>query len=252
VARRVIDGRPRARVVITGMIVETQVVSRGNSPVYRCTLEDGSGELDILFLGRSSVPGFSVGTRCSVEGLALKEDNRLAVWNPLYRFEAPVIDPGPSDESSVVEEATLRDEAAPDGGFVEKRIEAGQEEKQHLEAKGGAFIALGRFGPEQQAAADEHKGEAGQHPALHRAGHFHRPHVRHEDSDEPKIGDQDETDGQGQSDNMGAFDDGENDQRFADGGPDGGVLNPLEQGQKGHVRGYGRAWPPLTTFNCLL
>jgi two-component system sensor histidine kinase KdpD len=114
VARRVIDGRPRARVVITGMIVETQVVSRGNSPVYRCTLEDGSGELDILFLGRSSVPGFSVGTRCSVEGLALKEDNRLAVWNPLYRFEAPVIDPGPSDESSVVEEATLRDEAAPD------------------------------------------------------------------------------------------------------------------------------------------
>jgi two-component system sensor histidine kinase KdpD len=114
VARRVIDARPRARVVITGTIVETQVVSRGNSPVYRCTLEDGSGELDVLFLGRSSVPGFSVGTRCSVEGLALIEDNRLAVWNPLYRFEASVTDPGPSDESFVVEEATLRDEAAPD------------------------------------------------------------------------------------------------------------------------------------------
>ena len=109
VARRVIDGRPRARVVITGTIVETQVVSRGNSPVYRCTLEDGSGELDILFLGRSSVPGFRVGTRCSVEGVALNEDNRLAVWNPLYRFEAPVTDPGPSDESSVGEELAPTD-----------------------------------------------------------------------------------------------------------------------------------------------
>jgi two-component system sensor histidine kinase KdpD len=109
VARRVIDARPRARVVATGTIVATEVTSRGSSPVFCCTLHDGSGELDVLFLGRSSVPGFSVGTRCSVEGLALNEDNRLAVWNPLYRFEAPVTDPRPSDESSVGEELASTD-----------------------------------------------------------------------------------------------------------------------------------------------
>ena len=112
VARRVIDARPRARVVATGTIVATEVTSRGSSPVFCCTLHDGSGELDVLFLGRSSVPGFRVGTRCSVEGLALTEDNRLAVWNPLYRFEAPVTDPGPSDESSVGEELALTDKPA--------------------------------------------------------------------------------------------------------------------------------------------
>ena len=112
VARRVIDARPRARVVATGTIVATEVTSRGSSPVFCCTLHDGSGELDVLFLGRSSVPGFSVGTRCSVEGLALIEDNRLAVWNPLYRFEAPVTDPGPSDESSVGEELAPTDKPA--------------------------------------------------------------------------------------------------------------------------------------------
>jgi len=112
VARRVIDARPRARVVITGTVVETQVVNRGNSAGYRCTLEDGSGELDILFLGRSSVPGFSMGTRCSVEGVALSENDRMTVWNPLYRFEAPVTDPGPSDESSVGEELAPTDKPA--------------------------------------------------------------------------------------------------------------------------------------------
>ena len=112
VARRVIDARPRARVVATGTIVATEVTSRGSSPVFCCTLDDGSGELDVLFLGRSSVPGFRVGTRCSVEGLALTEENRLAVWNPLYRFEAPVSDPGPSDESFVGEELTPIDTPA--------------------------------------------------------------------------------------------------------------------------------------------
>ena len=117
VARRVIDARPRARVVATGTIVATEVTSRGSSPVFCCTLHDGSGELDVLFLGRSSVPGFRVGTRCSVEGLALTEDNRLAVWNPLYRFEASVTDPGPSDESSVGEKLAPTDELASDGAW---------------------------------------------------------------------------------------------------------------------------------------
>ena len=96
VARRVIDARPRARVVATGTIVATEVTSRGSSPVFCCTLDDGSAELDVLFLGRSSVPGMTVGVRCSVEGVALYEADRLAVWNPLYRLEAMAIDAEPS------------------------------------------------------------------------------------------------------------------------------------------------------------
>jgi two-component system sensor histidine kinase KdpD len=112
VARRLIDARPRARVVATGTIVATEVTSRGDSPVFCCTLQDGSGELDVLFLGRSSVPGFSVGARCSVEGLALNEDNRLAVWNPRYRFETTAPDGEPSGAISPISEESPTDEPA--------------------------------------------------------------------------------------------------------------------------------------------
>ena len=141
VARRVIEARPRARVVATGTIVATEVTSRGSSPVFCCTLHDGSAELDVLFLGRSSVPGFSVGTRCSVEGLALIEDNRLAVWNPLYRFEAPVTDPGPSDESSVGEELAPTDKPASERAWPVPS--QARENGEDVEAAGHFRIYLG-------------------------------------------------------------------------------------------------------------
>ena len=141
VARRVIEARPRARVVATGTIVATEVTSRGSSPVFCCTLHDGSGELDVLFLGRSSVPGFSVGTRCSVEGLALNEDNRLAVWNPLYRFEAPVTDPGPSDESSVGEELASTDKPTSESAWPVPS--QARENGEDVEAAGHFRIYLG-------------------------------------------------------------------------------------------------------------
>ena len=141
VARRVIDARPRARVVATGTIVATEVTSRGSSPVFCCTLHDGSGELDVLFLGRSSVPGFSVGTRCSVEGLALNEDNRLAVWNPLYRFEAPVTDPGSSEESSVGEELAPTDKPTSESAWPVPS--QARENGEDVEAAGHFRIYLG-------------------------------------------------------------------------------------------------------------
>jgi hypothetical protein len=51
-------------------------------------LFDGSGEVGLLFLGRSSVPGIEVGARCTVEGTARMRSDRLVLWNPIYRLEA--------------------------------------------------------------------------------------------------------------------------------------------------------------------
>jgi two-component system sensor histidine kinase KdpD len=92
VARKAADTRSQGRVVVTGTIRTAQVVTRGSSPAYCCTLDDGTGQLDLLFLGRTGVPGLTVGTRCSVEGTATGTDgDRLVVWNPLYRLEAPTL-----------------------------------------------------------------------------------------------------------------------------------------------------------------
>ena len=88
VAREVSAAGPRSRVVVSGVIRSAcTTVTRGRSS-YECTLDDGSGRLVLLFVGRRRVPGLLAGTRCRIEGTARWEDDRLVVWNPIYLIEA--------------------------------------------------------------------------------------------------------------------------------------------------------------------
>ena len=81
---RVADARPRARVVLAGTIRATETATAGGSPLFRCVLADGTGEADLLFLGRSRVGGLTAGTYCRAQGRAAVRHGRLAVWNPRY------------------------------------------------------------------------------------------------------------------------------------------------------------------------
>ena len=87
VVRRIVDARPRTRVIVTGAIVSTEQVRIGEAPNYRCEIDDGTGVIAVLFLGRANVPAFIAGARCTVEGTAQKDDKGLVVWNPIYRLE---------------------------------------------------------------------------------------------------------------------------------------------------------------------
>jgi CheY-like chemotaxis protein len=78
------DVRLRAHVTLAGTIQATETVAAGSSPLYRCVLADGSGEADLLFLGRSRVGGLTAGTCCRAEGRATVRSGRLALWNPRY------------------------------------------------------------------------------------------------------------------------------------------------------------------------
>ncbi len=89
VARSIADAAPRARIVVRGEIVEVGVDTVGAAPTYRCRLDDGSGQVDLLFVGRPSIPGLLAGTRCTVEGTVRAEGTQLVVWNPLYRIDDP-------------------------------------------------------------------------------------------------------------------------------------------------------------------
>ena len=80
------DGlRPQQRASVAGTISEAETVSAGLSPVYRCVLSYGGGELDLLFLGRATIAGLTAGTRCTVQGTIAVHCGRLAVWNPRYQ-----------------------------------------------------------------------------------------------------------------------------------------------------------------------
>jgi RecG-like helicase len=88
-ARRIADVTARQRVSVCGTIRQAEAVTIGSSPAYRCVLSDDTGELCVIFLGRSAVTGLLVGTRCHVEGMIGVRDGRLVLWNPPYRLAPP-------------------------------------------------------------------------------------------------------------------------------------------------------------------
>ncbi|MGO8876166.1 MAG: hypothetical protein ACLQNG_10445 [Acidimicrobiales bacterium] len=89
VARQVADAQPRRRVLLTGQISATDMTALGSGCAYRCVLCDATGEIDLLFLGRSRVAGLEVGARCEIAGTARCDGGRFVVWNPLYRLMPP-------------------------------------------------------------------------------------------------------------------------------------------------------------------
>jgi two-component system, OmpR family, sensor histidine kinase KdpD len=102
-ATRISDLRPQDRVKVTGTIISAQTTSIGSSLGYRCVLADGSGELDLLFLGRAVIAGLAAGTRCSIEGVVAARGGRLAVWNPRYEVQAAEVAPVTGVESSAAD-----------------------------------------------------------------------------------------------------------------------------------------------------
>ena len=105
IARQIAEARPRSRVVVTGTVRTTETVTVGRSASYRVVLRDDTGELDVLFLGRSTVAGVGVGTRCRMEGTAQLRGGRLVVWNPLYKLEPADEIQGVSPNSQLPERA---------------------------------------------------------------------------------------------------------------------------------------------------
>lgn len=74
-----------------GSLVAIDIIAVGPTTAYRCVLDDGSGRLDLLFLGRRRVAGLTIGTYCEISGRVTHHSGRLAMWNPRYRLE-----PGPA------------------------------------------------------------------------------------------------------------------------------------------------------------
>jgi CheY-like chemotaxis protein len=81
---RIADARAGQHVTLAGTIRVTETATAGSSPLYRCVVADGTGEVDLLFLGRSRVGGLTTGTCCRAQGRAAVRSGRLALWNPRY------------------------------------------------------------------------------------------------------------------------------------------------------------------------
>ena len=82
IARRIAGARARQRVVVTGKIVDAQLrIWRGSAArVY--AIDDGTGRMAVVFGGLLPIPGMVEGTRCTVEGTALADEQGIALWYP--------------------------------------------------------------------------------------------------------------------------------------------------------------------------
>ena len=78
--------RWRQHVVIEGRVRSVRVVRVRGSSTLECVIEDGSGALSIVFLGRPRIAGVEVGTRMRVAGTAGQRQGRLAILNPEYEL----------------------------------------------------------------------------------------------------------------------------------------------------------------------
>lgn len=76
----------RQHFVAAATVCALRTWASGGSKSLTCVVSDGTGEVTLVFLGRTSVPGLRLGAKCVIEGTALGDGRRLVVWNPLYRI----------------------------------------------------------------------------------------------------------------------------------------------------------------------
>jgi RecG-like helicase len=76
--------RQRARVA--GKIKSQRVQPWAGVATLECVIVDGTGGINLVFLGRKHVAGLAPGVRLVAEGTVGDHGGRLAILNPLYRI----------------------------------------------------------------------------------------------------------------------------------------------------------------------
>ena len=84
------DIRPQDHALVTGVITSKAALSISGFPACRYTLDDGTGEVDLLFLGRVLIAGLETDMTCIAEGRATMRDGAIVIWNPRYDVVAAV------------------------------------------------------------------------------------------------------------------------------------------------------------------
>jgi amino acid transporter len=80
------DVRWRDHVRVQGQVRSVRVAPQRDVPTLECVLDDGTGTLIAVFLGRRELAGVKVGSRLEATGTAGVHQNRLAILNPSYRL----------------------------------------------------------------------------------------------------------------------------------------------------------------------
>ena len=82
----VAETRDRQRVSVSGVLRSVTLRPRDRVPALEAELYDGSGTIDLVWLGRRAIAGIEPGRRLKVDGLACVVEGRRTIFNPSYEL----------------------------------------------------------------------------------------------------------------------------------------------------------------------
>lgn len=81
--------RERARVRVCGVIRAVTYPAPGAGGSFKATLWDGTGTIDVIWLGKASLEGIHPGLHLVAEGVVARRADALCLYNPAYEVITP-------------------------------------------------------------------------------------------------------------------------------------------------------------------
>jgi hypothetical protein len=80
----IVDARARVRARFEGDVRRIRIHSLAAVPTLEVQLDDGSGRISALFMGRRGISGIECGRRIAIEGTPVDGERGLTLYNPAY------------------------------------------------------------------------------------------------------------------------------------------------------------------------
>jgi RecG-like helicase len=83
---RIVEAESRQRAKLAGVVKRITVRPVEGNESLEALLTDGTGEMTVVWMGRRSIPGLTLGTRVVVEGLVADQRQGRRMVNPSFEF----------------------------------------------------------------------------------------------------------------------------------------------------------------------
>ena len=80
------QARPRVRARFEGEVRRIRVQPLAAVPTLEIVVEDTTGRLAALFMGRRGIAGIECGRRLAIEGTPVEGERGLTLYNPAYEL----------------------------------------------------------------------------------------------------------------------------------------------------------------------
>jgi len=80
------EARPRVRARFEGEVRRIRIQPLAAIPTLEVVLDDGTGRVAALFMGRRGIAGIECGRRLAVEGTPVAAERGLTLYNPAYEL----------------------------------------------------------------------------------------------------------------------------------------------------------------------